>query len=180
MVISDSTSEWKDPLHVPDRIFFALAMLSFLLSTLFVIWVWPQLPARIPQHIDITGAVDAYAEKNFFSVFGVTIVNLLIGGAIWFAYRHPEYTNLPTTIPWTKLPAPLRTQLTAGVRHLLAMTITWSTLLLSCVHLDLTTRALGVGDSRATVMLWVLVGLMLTSVGGYTILLTRWIQHHRP
>ena len=167
---------WLEPMHVPDRIFLSLSVLAWMATLVFTIWAWPQLPSTVPQHIDIHGQVDSRTAKTIFSVFGVSMVNILLGLGIAFSYLHPEYTNLPTDRRWRSFPEPLRSQVTMGVRHLLAMTCTWATLLLCCVQLDLISLGLGSADPRLTIVLFGIVGLMLFSIGAYTILLTRWVD----
>lgn len=167
---------WLEPLHVPDRVFFVIAGAMMIVMFWVQIWAWPLLPSPVPQHLNFAGQVDSFAPKNIWNVFGPLLINIVILLGIAFAYAHPEYTNLPTSIPWKKLPAAKRGMAVMAVRHLLTMTFLWSTLIISCISLALISSGLGVTIPLLTVAMMSALGLLFVTVGGYTLILTRWLD----
>lgn len=168
--------KWLEPLHVPDRVFVVLAILFGLITIAVEIWAWPILPVRMPQHLNVLGQVDAYVQKNIWTVFGISGLNILIGGLMAFAYRHPEYHHYPMLVPLSTLPKEQRGMVSFAVRHLLTMVGVWVTLLLSSIALNFTLLGLGIQLPMLTVMMYGLVGMVLVTIGGYTLLLSNWIR----
>ena len=154
----------------------ALSVLIFGGMVILTSWVWPVLPAHVPLHINTRGVVDAYQQKNIWAVFGLVLVTALIGLMIAFAYAHPEYTNLPTTKRWKDFPPGARQIIIMVIRHFLTMVLLWATMLIACLQLDLLVVSLGGSSATLLALATALGGLLLITVGVYSLWLSRWIN----
>jgi len=59
------------------------------------ILLYSDLPARIPTHFSGTGVPDNFSNKNFWSVFLLPIIMIIMHGASWLVYFFPQYSNIP-------------------------------------------------------------------------------------
>lgn len=86
------------------------ALNALLLVALFVypILHYDELPDRIPQHFDASGAPDAWTEKTPFSVLLTPLIALgcvaLCYGSAWFIPRRPDLVNVPGKVPFQQWP----------------------------------------------------------------------------
>ncbi len=62
-----------DYLHPPIEV---LCLTCIIASVLYGVVHYPQMSQRIAVHFDAAGAPDGYSQKNIFSVFSISIVNL--------------------------------------------------------------------------------------------------------
>lgn len=75
----------------------ALALAGLLAGICLVVIYWPSLPAVMPQHIGVSGTVDAWNTKQYMALFftGVTLAMYLL---LTIASLFPGWYNYPVKI----------------------------------------------------------------------------------
>lgn len=60
----------------------------------FFIEAYPELPEKVPTHLNSIGEVDRWGSKD--SVWIAIGVNVLLSALIWFTARFPKFWNVPS------------------------------------------------------------------------------------
>lgn len=166
----------REPWRVPDRVFWGLAVVVAVLTWSVLIWMYPSLPARIPTHFGWSGLPDAYHTKTVWTVFLPGLCQLGLMGLLIWAYRHPEYSHLPTSLTLKLIPEPWQQRITMLVRHLLVMVTVVVNLILA--YLTLLTITTSFGQLVGPSPWWIigLTGFLVALIIVYTVWLARWIR----
>lgn len=142
--------------RVPDSVFRWFMVAVVILTWTLLILAYPILPAVVPQHFNFSGAVDAMTVKTWWWIFMPGMLQLVITAAMWWLSYHPEYSNLPTSLPLRAVPEPLQTKLKALLSHLLVMVGVLTDLVFAYLAFGVVRVGLGEASSLNG---WVLFGL---------------------
>lgn len=158
-----------DGFRIPDKVFATLAVVVLLVTWVMLMWAWPILPDRIPTHFGAGGMPDAWGQKSFWNVFILASLPTLIGILFGWLYRHPMYSNIPSSVLLSVMPEPERTTIIRLIRHLLVMIYMIMTLLFAYVSLAVVSGGLA-GTARLNPwLIFGLVGFLLLVAGTYTV-----------
>jgi uncharacterized membrane protein len=137
------------------------------------VWLWPQLPERIPMHFDVTGVPDRIVERTPFNWFLLPALGTAVAGLLgWFlpwwlrhlARKRPTAINLPDRELFLKLSAEERE------RSLVPMCVT---LRIAAVEVTILFAFMLVATERVAVQAWqrlpmapalVVIGLLVATV----------------
>lgn len=162
--------------RVPDRAFWALAIVATVLTWTSLIIVYPLIPNPMPIHFTFTGQPDSWQVKSWFLVFLPAIIQVAELLLMSWVYRFPQYANMPTSMALTLIPEPWKSRLTALMRHMIVMIAVIVTLIFAFIsHLLITdTFQLSVRPS----LWWIigLVGVLFVIIIVYTLWLYRWAK----
>ena len=92
------------------------------------------LPDLIPVHFDLSGQADGWAQKSFWSVFLLPLVQTLLVLFFWLLSRYPQYSNVSSTIALEALEAEYRERVYAVIRRMLALICTVLSAVLLYLH----------------------------------------------
>jgi len=158
---------------VPDRIFWMLTGLVLLLTWGSILYFYSSLPSRLPVHFGLSGQPDGFAHKNFWTAFFPAYMQLALTGLMIWMYRHPQYSNIPSSMLLAMLPEPWHQKIIMLIRHLLVMVTIVVNLLLAYISLAMISSSL---SSSAGLNGWAilgLIGLLLLIVIVYSVWLWR-------
>jgi len=170
----ENVHHFFEPLHIPDRLFFGFAVVTFLLTLGSSIWSWQFLPAQLPVHFSVWGEPDAWARTTWWTVFSLPILQLLLVSLIGWAYHHPEYTHLPG-LRWESLTGTRKRWVTMVVRHLLAMVAVWTALLLFALSLATVAAAFSLSTQGIMTLVWIIAGLFFLTLGMWLLMFRQWM-----
>jgi len=90
-----SKTSWlpASPLHWLCEL---LSLAAVLFSIAYPLWVWPDLPARIPTHFNLQGQPDGWGSRD--SVWMLAGAALLCYVLLTLATRHPNLINVPFSL----------------------------------------------------------------------------------
>ncbi|MBI5466628.1 MAG: DUF1648 domain-containing protein [Candidatus Kerfeldbacteria bacterium] len=162
-----------EPFRIPDKIFAGLAVGVMVLTWAVAWWIFPDLPARIPTHFGITGQPDGFGPASWWNVFMPAVVQLALGLLFWWLYRHPQYSNLPSTIAITLVPEPYRVMLYRLIQHFLVVTLVIINLMMAHITIAIIGVAIGSLTGLNPWLIGGLVLLLLTVVAVYSVWLYR-------
>lgn len=116
--------------------------------------VYDELPGRVPLHFGGDGQPDRFADRGFWSWFGIVLVAsavaaLLYGAAWmtgWFVRRKPRWVNVPDAERFRTLPAADRVWVMEPVSTFLYWTVTWILLVFWAVQLGVHQVATGASE----------------------------------
>lgn len=80
----------------PERWLEALSLAGLLLAIGLSWYYWPQLPASIPSHFDLSGRADAWDGKAVLAIY--PLVATVIYGMLRLIERFPQHLNYPWPI----------------------------------------------------------------------------------
>ncbi len=166
--------------RVPDRLFAGMAVLVLLLSWITTIWIFPSLPERLPTHFGPSGLPDAFGEKSWGTVFVLPLLQAVISVVLWWLYRHPQFSNVPTSVPLQRLPSETRQQIFRILQHFLVVLATLVNLLLAQLNLAILAVGLGVATRLNN---WLMGGILIALFGViifYIVILRRFIKASAP
>ncbi len=147
---------------IPDRVFVGLSLTVMVLTWAMAIWVYPDLPAKIPGHFGPSGQPDAYVDRTVWTVILPALLQVGLTGLFWWIYRHPQYSNIPSTVMITMMPEPYRGQLYRILRHLAVVMMLFINILFA--HISLTTLSVSLGLSDG-LNPWLMGGILLALFG---------------
>jgi uncharacterized membrane protein len=79
-------------------VIFSAALGIIVASVIMSAYFWQELPQTIPIHFNYFGVADSWVTKNFFSLYLIPIIHLLLFGLFLLLYRYPQYTHWPETL----------------------------------------------------------------------------------
>lgn len=171
------TEEHHQHIHggwrVSDRVFVWLSWGVVLLTLLMLCIAYPALPTRIPSHFNAFGAVDASTQKSWWSVFFPVILQGVLSVLLYWLSRHPEYSNLPTSLPLRAVPEPAQSFIRRLLAHLLVMTNLITNLILAYIALAVVRVGLGETERLNAWVVFGLVGLLIALLSVYSIWIAR-------
>src|SRR5689334_6994599 len=107
--------------RVPDRVFWWLIVVVNLATWGALVYLYPSLPSLLPTHFGFGGQPDAYAAKTWWTVFFPASIQTAETLLMAWMYRHPQYSNIPSSMTLSLFPEPWRTRVLAVLRHMLVM-----------------------------------------------------------
>jgi uncharacterized membrane protein len=129
----------------------------------FSLWVWPDLPERIPTHFGIDGRPDAWAEPTVHSWFGLPLMAVALTLAMyWFRAvmpRHPRWVNLPDRRRLSDIPEAARGPVVDMLSGFMALVQTHLLVIFAIIQLASYRTALG-GDSQGAMILVLLLAVL--------------------
>jgi len=129
------------------------------------VWLWPDLPARIPTHFDLSGTPDAWSARSVWSWFGLPLITL---GTVLFldvvtrwSLRNPEAPalNLPNKAAILALPAKRRAPVLARVAWTMYAIGTVCVVAFILIQFGTLAEAQGAGGQG-----WILAGILVTLI----------------
>jgi uncharacterized membrane protein len=81
--------------HRPNGLFMLAILLQAALLAL-VVYIYPNLPERIPTHFGLSGAVDGWGDKT--TIWFLPAIAIVLQVLIVWAASHPEKLNYPVAI----------------------------------------------------------------------------------
>jgi uncharacterized membrane protein len=153
---------------LPSRLLLWASALALLAAAL---WLWPDVPARVPVHFGADGAPDRWAERSLWSWFGLPLVGLALAagldGVARWAVRHPEMpaVNLPDKAAVLALPPERRAPVLDRVAALLYAVGVTCLFAFALIQVGTWTAAHGSDGAP-----WVLAGGLLAVVGPLAVL----------
>ena len=126
---------------------------------------YPELPARIPTHFDISGRADAWSDRGVTSWFMLPAIAVLVVCLLQFSQslllKKPALLNLPNKEEYLALPEEGKRAVLVHVRGMLAMTTTMMLLIFGLIQLSIWRQAHG--HATTTLLMFVLIfGVMST------------------
>lgn len=160
--------------RVPDRVFWVLSIIINILTWGTLIYFYDGLPSIIPTHFGLNGQADSFGTKSFWLVFLPAMIQL--GETLLFSwiYRHPQYSNIPSSMTLVLLPEPWKSRIIHVLRHLLVMVTVISNLIFAYIGLAVVSIALGLSVGLSGWIIAGLVGLLLFLIAVYGVWLFRW------
>jgi uncharacterized membrane protein len=147
---------------IPDRIFVGLAITVMALTWGMMIWIYPDLPAKIPSHFGPSGQPDAHVDRTVWTVILPGLLQVALTGLFWWIYRHPQYSNIPSTVMITMMPEPYRGQLYRILRHLTVVMMLCVNIVFAHISLTTISVSLGLSDGLNP---WLMGGTMIALFG---------------
>ena len=123
------------------------------------VWLWPDVPARVPAHFGPDGAPDRWVDRSLGAWFALPLVGLVVAAAVdalvGWARRHPAspVLNLPNKAAILALPPPHRAVVMDRVAAMIYATVAPCLAGLALIQVGVWTAARG-GDGAP----WVLAG----------------------
>ncbi len=129
----------------------------------FAVWVWPDLPERIPTHFGIDGQPDAWSERSFWSWFLLPIIAVTLALSMywvrWVLPRRPGWVSFPSRRRLTDFPEAARGPVLEMVSGFLALVQTHLLVIFTLIQLATYRTALG-GDSQGAMILVLLLAML--------------------
>lgn len=147
---------------IPDRIFVGLAVTVMVLTWAMAIWIYPDLPVKIPSHFGPSGQPDAYSDRTVWIVVLPGLLQAALTGLFWCIYRHPQYSNIPSTVMITMMPEPYRGHLYRILRHLAVVMMLFINIVFAHISLTTISVSLGLSDGLNP---WLMGGIVLALFG---------------
>ncbi|WP_414053759.1 DUF1648 domain-containing protein [Macrococcus equi] len=92
VVKATDTSLMDESSALPNFLFF-MQLLGFIVAFIFVTLNYDKIPDTIATHWNFNGEADDFSQKNFFSVYGVGIIGLLMLFTLWAAEKGTQFFN---------------------------------------------------------------------------------------
>lgn len=159
--------------RVSNGVFLTLAAIVVGLTWVMLVLAYPSLPSQVPYHFDISGAADSLAEKTWWSVYFPGLLQVVLTMVLAWLARHPEYSNLPSSLPLRLVPEPAQSKIRHLIAHLLVMTALLVDLIMAYVALAVVRVGLGLTDRLNVWAIFGLVGLLLVVVTVYSVWIAR-------
>ncbi len=159
--------------RIPDRVFVILTIMVMVMTWALLIWIFPDLPPKIPTHFGPAGLPDGYGDKSWWLVAFPALVQTGLSLLFWLIYRHPQYANIPSTVLLTVMPEPYKGQLFALIQHMLVVLLVLMNILFA--HITLTTISVAL-ELQAGLNVWLMAGIlivMFSSIALYTVRMYR-------
>lgn len=157
--------------RVPDKVFWALALLVTALTWASVLYLYRFLPSPIPTHLNLAGQPDAWSPKTWTTVFLPVLIQTGLVALLGWVYRHPQYSHIPSSLAIGLFPEPWRTKIIMLMRHLLVMV----TVIISLLFAYLTQGMMAMAFNQPFgISAWVLAGLVLLLLV-IVVVYTRWL-----
>lgn len=159
--------------RIPDRVLVILTVVVMVITWALTIWAYPDLPTRVPTHFGPSVLPDNFGEKSWSLIALPAVIQTGLSLLFWWLYRHPQYSNIPSTLLITVMPEPQKAQLFAVIRHMLVVLLVLINILFA--HITLTT--IGVAFKvQAGLNVWLMAGIlmvMFSSIALYTVRMYR-------
>lgn len=143
--------------RINDGTFISLSIATIVLTWTLLMVAYPILPSTIPTHYGFSGLPDAQTTKSWWSVFFPAVLQVVLTGLTWWLSRHPEYSNLPSSLPLRVVPEPTQTKIRRIIAHLLVMTGVLVNLIFANISLGMVRISLGLADRLDS---WVVLGFV--------------------
>ena len=158
-----------------------LTLVNVLIAATLVagsVLAWPELPARIPTHFDLSGRADAWADRSPSKWFMLPAMALLVVGVMQLsqslALKHPSLLSIPDKDEFLALPEEGKRAVLVHVRAMLALTMTLMLVVFGLIQLAIwrqahghaTTTLLAIVLVLAVVMTPLLLGVFLPRIRG--------------
>jgi len=154
--------------RIPDRIYFSLAAFVVLLTGAFVGWSYSVLPTTLPIHFGPSGTPDAFSDNKILTLTFPVLLQFLLTFMISWSYRHPRLFHFPSRRRLESFPLNVQAMLLTLARHLLAMTLLLSTLIMSYISLGTVLIGLDMAEDLNPMIMMFLIIFLLLVVGAYT------------
>ncbi|MCU7558482.1 DUF1648 domain-containing protein [Macrococcus capreoli] len=92
VVKATDTSLMVESSALPNFLLF-MQLLGFIVAFIFVALNYDKIPDTIATHWNFNGEADDFSQKNFFSVYGVGIIGLLMLFTLWAAEKGTQFFN---------------------------------------------------------------------------------------
>lgn len=149
-----------------------LPVVALILIWALALWLWPDLPERIPLHFDGAGRPDRFGDKTLLSWFGLptlaTVFALVFAFVLppWIvslARRNSKYLNVPDRAQFEKLPPEARVRATRPVTSMLIVLATEITLLFGVIQYGTARVASGAWEKLPTAMVFGALGILVAT-----------------
>lgn len=155
-------------IYISDKVFAGFSGLFILVSWAMAVWAYADLPPQIPTHFGFSGLADDWSTKTFWSVFMLPIIQLLMAGLLAWAYRHPQYSNIPSTVVIMALPEPERSFMFQLIRRMIVVVGLIVNVLMAQIMLGIVSVGFGVSDHLNSWIIIAFVIMLLFIVARYT------------
>lgn len=155
-------------IYISDKVFAGFSGLFILVSWAIAVWAFADLPPRIPTHFGFSGLADDWSTKTFWSVFMLPIIQLLMAGLLAWAYRHPQYSNIPSTVMIVALPEPERSLMFQMIRRMIVVVGLIVNVLMAQIILGIVSVGFGVSDRLNPSIIIAFVIMLLFIIARYT------------
>jgi uncharacterized membrane protein len=159
--------------RIPNVVFVTLTWVVVGLTWTLLIVAYSALPERIPSHFGFSGLPDAMTHRTWFTVLLPGMIQAAMAGLTWWLSRHPEYSNLPSTLTITALPEPAQSTVRHLLSHMIVMTGLIASLIIAYLCLGIVRVGLGITDRLDTWVILGLVGFLIALIAAYTVWLAR-------
>jgi len=156
-------------MRLKHKILFIIAVILAVTSWAIAIYYWDKLPGTIPIHFGINGQADDWANKSFFYVYLIPIIQSLMLGAFVFLYYKPQYSDMPTTMWLMTLDKKHRDHAFALIRTMLVGMALWIGVLLTYITYGMNASALDSSLGLSTLLMFIIIGLMLVWLVYWTV-----------
>jgi uncharacterized membrane protein len=134
------------------------------------ILLWPDLPRRVPVHLDLQGQPTRWTNTSLLSWLApwmfATATALFLLGMVLRARRSPILWNVPNKESFLALPLHFRRVIEARLQRLLAAIALFCALCFAGVHFGLYRAAMGISPGPA---FWALTFLPLLAIFGVAV-----------
>ncbi|MBI2984640.1 MAG: hypothetical protein HYY50_03380 [Candidatus Kerfeldbacteria bacterium] len=156
-----------DGWRVPDGVFTALGVVAMATTWFLLIYFFQDLTATVPVQFMLTDQLSGYLRTSWWLYFLPGWLQLVLGALVWWLYRRPEYTNIPTSFLLPLVPDPLGRQIRQVIRHVLVMSWLLVNLLLAYGSLGMVTVGLGLATRLQAWPVYGILLLLLVVIGFY-------------
>ena len=132
----------------------------------WAVWLWPDVPARVPVHFGFDGQPDRWADRSVWSWFGLPLVGLATAASIdvfvrW-SLRRPGApgVNLPNKEAILALPPEKRAPVLARVADLVYGAVAWCLVAFALIQVGTWVEARGASGT-----VWTLGGVLAAVAG---------------
>lgn len=148
-------------MKLKHKVIFLISIFLAIASWMIVIYYWDKLPQVIPVHFGVSGQADNWADKSFFYVFLMPLLQSIMLISFVFLYYKPQYSSMPTTMWLMTLDKKHRNHAFELIRTMLAGVSLWVGILLTYIIYGMNVSALDNDLGLSPLFLVILVGLML-------------------
>ena len=166
--------------RIPNSVFLTLSGVTIVLTWVLLMVAYPLLPANIPSHFGVDGAADAWSVKTWWSVFLPAMLQIVLTALTWWLSHHPEYSNLPSSLPLRAVAEPMQTKIRAILAHLLVMTGVLVNLIMAYVALAVVRVGLGEAAHMDSWLIFFLAGFLILLSLVYAIWIARLTRQALP
>lgn len=155
---------------------YILAGLLTFLSWVVVFVYWDKLPDIIPVHFGFNGQADAWAEKTWFYVLFLPVIQTIVLGLFLLLYYKPQFTNIPSTMWLATLSKDHREVAYGMLRDMNTGICCWTSMIFTYVTSSMNTAALNEEMVASVPLLIALISGMIIWIVYWAITIYRCVK----
>ena len=147
----------KIPRTLSEKIWDGIGLFVYFGSIIFLIYIWKNLPEKIPAHYNLSGEIDRWGSK--WELLIMPILSIFSYGFITIFERFPESYNYPKRMNESNAP-----QFYLAARKMLNEVKNITIIIFSLIMIESITIALGIWKGLGIGLFWILIIAILIPI----------------